>query len=743
MADCHIFCYSHSMSDKYSGFSKIDFKRFAIVIFICLIGLFTAEMIYFHYSLKNTIERNKNAISMTCTLMENPLKQAQELSRMLLSNPDIIHFIHQDPLQEGSSDIQILIDAKEQLTFPKMINSVVEEVYIYSKKSNYLISNKNAYIDMERMYDSLFAFNDLNYLQWKKKYLSSNTKFSFYPASNALVNGNEKRVIPYVHSYPLDYPIENSGKIILLLNENYFMTILDSLTLGKKGFAYMAPLDGKPILSKGNLGNIDSYLNTEMGNVSEKMKVNGKNYYIVQLVSDTFPMKYVFAIDPNIYYSDVFVLLMSLIIALIIFLSISNIYSTKMILNNKKRWRVIKEAIDETGHEIPYEKMIPYISNIVKEDRVAIEQNGGTPFMKETFFRRLIHGDIVTEKELNSIGNEFKELLKPETKYKMIRIKLNQITNIAESSESLSDIDFTRIVAYKQAANKIGPNHYIYMDRNFNIWMICWNTKKENIENFYTGFKYLIPDSSSMAVSLEKDDILNIVEAKEECNEIMQVIINEKIINTIIYYGQLSVRNDNFYYNSTLEKQILENCFRGDITNLENILNLIEKKNFNERKIDVNQLQQLMDLLYKTALKVPCVSYPPHFTNYKEVRNSLNTATESIQNNLNSKDERLIQQIKLFISEKYMDSSLTLSEMAKELDKKENFLYHFMNIKMECTFAKYLEKHRLTEASNMLTQGNDSIVSIANECGYSNPQTFRRAFKKFYCMLPSDYRSAK
>lgn len=731
------------MSDKHSGFSKINYKRFSIVIFICLIGLFTAEMIYFHNSLKNTIKRNLNAITMTCTLMENPLKQAQELSRMLLSNPDIIRFIYQNPLQEGSSDIQILINAKEQLTFPKMINSVIEEVYIYSKKNNYLISNKNAYIDMERMYDSLFAFSNLNYLQWKNKYLSSDTKFSFYPACTALINGNEKRVIPYVHSYPLDYPIHNSGKIILLLNEDYFMTILESLTLGKNGFAYMAPLDGIPILTKGNVENMDSYLSTEMGNISEKMQINGKTYYIVQIVSDTFPMKYVFAIDPNIYYSDVFMLLMFFILALIIFLAISNIYSTKMILNNKRRWRILKEAIDETGHEIPYEKMITYISNIVKEDRVTIEQNGGTPFMKETFFRRLIHGDIVNEKELQNIGNEFGELLKPETKYKMVRIKLNQINNIAESTESLSDIDFTRIVAFKQAANKIGPNHYIYMDRNFNIWMLCWNILDENIEKFYNGFKNLIPDSSSMAVSLEKQDIINIIEATEECNEIMQVIINEKIVNTIIYYGQLSVRNDNFYYNSTLEKQILENCFRGDITNLENILNLIEKKNFNERKIDVNQLQQLMDLLYQTALKIPSVNYPPHFTNYKEVCNFLNTATENIQNNLNNKDERLIQQIKLFISERYMDSSLTLSEMAKELDKKENFLYHFMNIKMECTFAKYLEKHRLIEASNILTQGNESIVSIANKCGYSNPQTFRRAFKKLYCMLPSDYRAAK
>jgi AraC-like DNA-binding protein len=32
-----------------------------------------------------------------------------------------------------------------------------------------------------------------------------------------------------------------------------------------------------------------------------------------------------------------------------------------------------------------------------------------------------------------------------------------------------------------------------------------------------------------------------------------------------------------------------------------------------------------------------------------------------------------------------------------------------------------------------------TIGEITTLCGYSNPQTFRRAFKKRYGMLPSDY----
>ena len=131
------------MINKCIGFSKINFKKFTIVLFICLIGLFSAEMIYFNNSLKSSIKRNEKVISMTCSLMDNPFTQAEEFSKILLSNPDIVRFINQGPLEEGSSDIQNLIDAKEQLTFSKKMNSVVEEVYIYSKKSDYLISNTN------------------------------------------------------------------------------------------------------------------------------------------------------------------------------------------------------------------------------------------------------------------------------------------------------------------------------------------------------------------------------------------------------------------------------------------------------------------------------------------------------------------------------------------------------------------------------------------------------------------------
>ena len=79
--------------------------------------------------------------------------------------------------------------------------------------------------------------------------------------------------------------------------------------------------------------------------------------------------------------------------------------------------------------------------------------------------------------------------------------------------------------------------------------------------------------------------------------------------------------------------------------------------------------------------------------------------------------------------------------MANDFGITENFLYYFFRSRMQKSFAQYLEDKRLEKAQVMLEEGsNESLAVLALHCGYANPQTFRRAFKKRYGVTPSDFR---
>ena len=54
---------------------------------------------------------------------------------------------------------------------------------------------------------------------------------------------------------------------------------------------------------------------------------------------------------------------------------------------------------------------------------------------------------------------------------------------------------------------------------------------------------------------------------------------------------------------------------------------------------------------------------------------------------------------------------------------------------------EYINKLRIKEAKNLLSNTNLSIKCIATDLGYNNDQSFTRFFKKYEGITPGDYRS--
>ena len=53
---------------------------------------------------------------------------------------------------------------------------------------------------------------------------------------------------------------------------------------------------------------------------------------------------------------------------------------------------------------------------------------------------------------------------------------------------------------------------------------------------------------------------------------------------------------------------------------------------------------------------------------------------------------------------------------------------------------EYLSQFRLTRAKEQLTLTNSSVASIAQSCGYQDPQVFSKAFKQLFGTTPVKYR---
>jgi AraC family transcriptional regulator len=87
-----------------------------------------------------------------------------------------------------------------------------------------------------------------------------------------------------------------------------------------------------------------------------------------------------------------------------------------------------------------------------------------------------------------------------------------------------------------------------------------------------------------------------------------------------------------------------------------------------------------------------------------------------------------------------------LDEIKEEtLSKIANLPYYQLNtVFIAITgmgIREYIRLRRLSEATRLLTLTQDKIIDIALECGYSNPESFTRAFKAIHKISPSEARS--
>lgn len=93
--------------------------------------------------------------------------------------------------------------------------------------------------------------------------------------------------------------------------------------------------------------------------------------------------------------------------------------------------------------------------------------------------------------------------------------------------------------------------------------------------------------------------------------------------------------------------------------------------------------------------------------------------------------------------ESYLNSKLSLNEVAKKLDTSARMLSQAVNETKGMNFSEYVNQHRIEKAKKLLSthEGQqEKIASIAYDSGFGNVTSFNLAFKSFTGMTPSEFK---
>lgn len=108
------------------------------------------------------------------------------------------------------------------------------------------------------------------------------------------------------------------------------------------------------------------------------------------------------------------------------------------------------------------------------------------------------------------------------------------------------------------------------------------------------------------------------------------------------------------------------------------------------------------------------------------------------ENNLN-KQQKKLNKIITYIQKNYF-RSITLQDLANEMDFTPQYLVKFMKQYLNQTFYEFVNHIRLLAAIDQLKYTDKSIAAIASSCGFPNLPAFQKTFHRSFGIDPTNYR---
>jgi AraC-like DNA-binding protein len=91
----------------------------------------------------------------------------------------------------------------------------------------------------------------------------------------------------------------------------------------------------------------------------------------------------------------------------------------------------------------------------------------------------------------------------------------------------------------------------------------------------------------------------------------------------------------------------------------------------------------------------------------------------------------------------FLDSELTLSSLAKDLNMSRSQLSQLINDGIGENFYDFVNKYRVEEVKSLMTDPamkNFNLLGIALEAGFKSKSTFNLIFKRFTGLTPTEYK---
>lgn len=359
--------------------------------------------------------------------------------------------------------------------------------------------------------------------------------------------------------------------------------------------------------------------------------------------------------------------------------------------------------------------------------------------LQARFMEKALHGMLVTENDYNTFSSHFPQFPR---EYQLLML------GFTEKPEAGGNV-YSNVLAMIQCyLQQVAPNAYIQQLSENTLLMVLEagqaSQQIDTINSLLDNINRYEPCYHAWGiVSKAYQDLQSIFFAYLQITDLLSKISTDSLLHICSPTEYSPAKNSGFQVSDTI---IIYNA----ITNGNEQLALHYVQSYTQQlknrsvyemfyAILLSIRQEYADLLMD--VKIPL--YRAQADMYPALCKCVSSFCQIIQAAKQTHSDSFATQIRKYVDLHYQEESLCSASM------EEHFQCSFVKIRKSfsaefgITVTAYIEQKRMALANELLLNSTDSVMDICPKCGYSNYNTFLKAYRRTYGVAPSAAKTSK
>ncbi len=640
-----------------------------------------------------------------------------------------------------------------------VLSSDVYSIHIICNGNNIGLFDGDLCMDLPSFYPKAYQFGDLSLEQLKQEGYR-NVSLVFYPYSQFKKGPESEKGIFYTTILTPYAGKETGATAVVFFNEKNLAGILGGIDFAD-GLTYLMDRNGKILyqMGEGSIEPMEIALTAHSDQVEELPgEIFGKDHYAMacsttgglQIVS-VIPEKSLFMQMGN----------------LRIFISILNITTIFMclflsLMLARKRSSILSKTLalmdsEETQGENVFSAIYQSVSHMVETNTNLKEELGSQKeLLRTVFWNRILTVNTMSDEEISHLASSAGI---PITDQAFCLLVASFATNYDMEAEDWNILlqkrqkvleDLNKNPSLKAYAGACGMDQIVLL-------VPIPEEKLGDYQNYVQNQVELLEQETMLicAGSLVIEDLRDLYSAYLMCgNQINLRSSYPKKASILWCSGEELGTEATFYFTDDLKNQIVLWIKSGQQELVKEGFRRILEDNYMKRQISSDMEKLLIAKLKLTLLSAydsrMAMNLNEVFDHIDIIQTDawmfsyiLRVALDMCGHYLagiRSHEDGLQKKIVTYIEKHFTEYGFGLTSIAEHCNLSEAYFSQIFKEIMGENFSAYVEKKRMDHAYRLIVESDMTIDGVAENTGYSNTNAFRKAYKRFYGVTPSQTR---